>query len=51
MVGRKPNLKMIHKVEAYKKKGLSNMEIARMLGKDEKQVRRWVRASRTLSTG
>lgn len=39
----KPDQKMIERVADYRNKGLAKREISRLMGKDEKQIRRWVR--------
>ena len=48
MRGRKPNLLMIKKVIGYKKRKLNNLEIGKLINKDEKQVRRYLKQARTL---
>jgi hypothetical protein len=52
MRGPKTNLKFIEKVLKYKqqKPPLSNREIGRLLGKDEKQIRRAIKTADKLST-
>lgn len=49
--GPKPNIKMIEKVSYYRVKGLSMREIAKLINRDEKQVRRWLGVRTILSTG
>ena len=43
----KPDQKMIEYVADYKRNGLKNREIGRILKRDEKQIRRWVAHAKT----
>ncbi len=42
MSGQKINLALLARVVSLKKQGLSNVEIGRVIRKDEKQVRRYL---------